>query len=409
MSLSPKQAQTLEDSTARLNIAEGAVRSGKTVGFNYRIIEAIGETGPVPGAHHMMIGKTERTLAANILAPLESYLGKRNFSYSTGQHMARMFGIPIQLFGASDIRSEGKIRGITGAKVLGDEITLWPPGFMSMLDTRLSMEESQFFGTTNPDGPFHELKVNYLDRAEELDLKSFHFAIEDNPFLSEKYLKSLKKNYVGLFKKRFIDGLWVAAEGAIFDFFEEKRPYVIPHADLPEAKSYEAAIDYGTSNPFTCGVYGINPDTTPKIWLEKVYWYNGKEMNRQKTDKEYCEELKDFFGDERPSIIYVDPSAASFKVEMSRQGISGVRDADNDVLNGIMTHSRMLKSGEFAVSDKCKDDMKEYQSYAWDPKAQIKGIDKPLKQMDHGMDRTRYMLHSKYGQDHIDYERFITM
>jgi len=200
-------------------------------------------------------------------------------------------------------------------------------------------------------------------------------------------------------------GLWVQAEGAIFDFYEDAEPFIIPRKKLPTAKYYEAAIDYGTNNAFTCGLFGINNETKPKIWLERVYWWDGREKNQQKTDLEYCEDLKEFFGTDIPRTIWVDPSAASFKVQAKRSGIIGIRDADNDVMNGIMTHSRMLKSGEFAICEECEHDRREYQSYVWDPKAQKRGEDKPLKENDHGMDRTRYMLHSRYGQEMIDYSK----
>lgn len=402
MQLSKKQAETLEESTARINISEGAVRSGKTVGFNLRYIEAVGDCGRVHGAHHLIIGRTERTLVANILDPIQSYLGKRNFSYSIGQHKAFLFGIPIQLYGASDARAEGKIRGLTAGKVLADEITLYPPGFFAMLDTRMSLENSQLFGSTNPDSPFHELKVNYLDKPG-LDLKQFHFTIDDNPFLPETYLESLKKNYTGLFKKRFIDGLWCMADGSIFDYFEDKEPFVIPHKDLPKAEWYTAGIDVGQMNAFVCVLIGHNHATTPKAWIEKEYYYSGRDLQKQKTDLEYCNDLIEFFGPIQPQKIFVDPSAVSFKTQAKRSGIIGIRDADNDVLNGIMTHTRLLKNGFFAISSECKQSIKEYFSYSWDPKSQKLGVDKPLKQNDNCQDAIRYVLHSQFGKETLDY------
>jgi len=398
----------MENANARCNIAHGSVRSGKTVGLNLKFIEEIGETGKVKGAHHIMIGRTERTLAGNVLDPIQDYLGKRNFNYSTGTHMAYMFGVPIQLYGASDIRAEGKIRGLTGCKALGDEMTIWPKGFMNMLMTRLSVEDSRFHGSTNPDSPYHEIKTNYIDKAGVNDLKEFHFALEDNPFLPKKYVQNLKKEFSGLFYKRFIMGEWVLAEGSIFDFFEEKEPYVFKKGKLPKAKWYTAGIDYGTSNAFVCVLVGHNPDATPSCWAEKEYYYSGRDSNKQKTDLEYCEDLKEFFGEIRPRKIIVDPSATSFKVQASRSGLMGITDADNDVLNGIATHSRMLKNGDFSVSDECGNSIREYMSYVWDEKAQDKGEDKPKKQNDHAMDAIRYALHTQFGQDYLDYSKLVT-
>jgi len=407
MELSQKQAESIDQATGRSNIWHGSVRSGKTVGSIMKWIEYVPSAPQHIDGHLMMVGKTERTLATNILTPLQNYLGKRNFNFTLGAHKAYMFGIPIELYGASDARAEEKVRGSTGTGVYGDEITLWPKGFYKMLMTRLSVEGAQGFFTTNPDSPYHEIKTEFMDN-KGIDLKSFHFKLTDNPFLPKKYVEDLQKEYTGLFYKRFILGEWVLAEGAIFDFFEDKAPMVIPAEDLPEAKWHTASIDYGTQNPFCCGLYGHNPDTTPKVWQIKEYWYDGRKANKQKTDLEYCEDLKEFFGPIKPRKIFVDPSAASFKVQMKRSSFMGINDADNDVVNGIMTHSRMLKSGEFAVSSDCKNSIREYQSYVWDEKAQDKGEDKPKKDNDHSMDQIRYLLHSLFGEDHLDYSKLVT-
>ena len=38
--------------------------------------------------------------------------------------------------------------------------------------------------------------------------------------------------------------------------------------------------------------------------------------------------------------------------------------------------------------------IKEFATYAWDPKASEKGLDKPIKENDHCMDAVRYFVYT---------------
>jgi PBSX family phage terminase large subunit len=359
-----------------------------------------------PKGHLPMIGKTERTLEVNILEEMGDLLGDA-FTYSMGSHKGYIFDREVLFYGANDKKAVGKIQGMTAAGAYGDEITLWPIEFFKMLLSRMSIDDAQLFGTMNPDAPMHPMKKEFLDRQDELDLAAFHFVLDDNPGLSKAYKDALKKEYVGLWFKRFILGLWVLAEGAVYDFFTDSWPYVIK--TTPEAKFHVAGIDYGTQNPFCCLLFGVNPNTRPKIWAEKEYWYCGREQQSQKTDQEYAKDIKLFFGGIKPRRIYIDPSATSFKVQCKREKIYGLRDANNEVLPGIRTQARMLKSGEYAIHERCKHTREEYGAYVWDEKAQIRGEDKPKKEHDHSKDSERYPLHTMYGEGHIDYSTFSKM
>lgn len=403
-----EQALSIERANAALNIWDGPVRSGKTVASIIAWTLFVAQAQEIAGAHLFMVGKTERTLENNILKLMKDYYG-RDFGYSMGKHKARLFDREILLFGANDEGAEAKIRGLTGIGCYGDEISLWPESFFKMMRSRLSIEDAKFYGTTNPDGPMHYLHREYLKREGEIDLKRFNWSIEKNNNLPQKYIEDLKKEYVGLFYRRFILGHWCMAEGAIYDFFQDGAPYVLKPKDLPTAVEHFAAVDYGTQNPFCCGLFGYNPTTRPKIWLEKEYWYDGRNSLSQKTDGEYSADLKDFFGKIAPRKIIVDPSASSFILQLRKDGFFGVTEADNSVMDGIRVQSKMLKNGEYAISEECVNTRKEYDAYVWDPKAALRGEDKPLKQDDHSKDMERYMLNTQFGQDHLDYEKLTTM
>src|SRR5690606_28784979 len=119
------------------------------------------------------------------------------------------------------------------------------------------VEGAKFFGTTNPDSPFHWLKRDYLDRAGELDLRHWQFTLHDNPNLPRGYVEALEREYTGLWRKRFVLGLWVAAEGAIYDMFDPEIHVVDLLARMVE---HWVGIDYGTTNPTVFLLVGQGTD-----------------------------------------------------------------------------------------------------------------------------------------------------
>lgn len=389
---------------ARLNIWHGPVRSGKTVGSINPWIKFIG-TAP-PGIL-IMTGKTNATLYRNVIKVMEEFLGDEMwYGMSEDSRLVRLWGREIFCFGANDERAEQKIRGLTVAGAYGDEVTLWPESYFSMMLSRMSVPGAKAFLTTNADHPMHWLKEHYLDRIDDLDMLDFTWPIDANTTLDPDFLRNIKKEYVGLWYRRFIMGEWCIAEGAVYDFFDEK---IHTGRRFPNPVYYLASIDYGTNNPFTFGLYGVNREAIPKVWLIDEYYWNSKKKGRQKTDSEYSQDIKEFLDKKKikPRKIYIDPSAASFELQLNRDGFYGVIHADNDVLPGIRTMSQMLKNGEYMWNRRCTNTTTEAYSYSWDEKASAKaGEDKVIKLHDHCMDRDRYMLHSEFGQDQLDYSRF---
>lgn len=383
-----KQAWVIVNSDARLNIYDGAVRSGKTYASIWRWIRFVVEGPPGP---LLMVGKTERTLKRNILDPIAMMVGNANFRHVIGAGECYLYGRPIMLAGANDERSEGKIRGMTLVGAYGDELTLWPESFYGMLLSRLSLPGAQLFGTTNPDSPYHWLNVNFLEREAGLSLRRFQFRLEDNPSLPVEYVEQLKREYTGLWYKRFILGLWVQAEGAIYDMFDPDIHVV--DDDPAEIGIVYNGIDYGTANATV--VIVLAWDVVNRRWIAlHEYVHDSRKAGRQKTDAQYSADYRLFMQDVGlfPQSVEVDPSAASFSLQLRRDGVQHVRDADNAVLDGIRDVARAFSTGQLVVHRRCERLIASLLSYTWDPKAQKRGEDAPLKQNDHEADACRYAV-----------------
>lgn len=386
---SPKQLSLVTDSDAFVNIADGPIRSGKTIGNLVRWIEFC-RTAP-PG-DLMLVGKTERTLKRNVIGPLTDIAGSRRVKHVAGAGELYLSGRRIYLVGANDERAEEKIRGATLVGAYVNEVTLIPESAFNQLLGRASMPGAQIFGDTNPDSPYHWLYREWLTSDRLLDagdLKRWQFTIDDNWSLTEAYKDRLKRLYTGLWYQRMILGRWVMAEGRIYDVFDEAIHVV---DDDPKTTGLvHIGVDYGTSNPTVFLL--VAWDVERRRWtVLHEYRYDGRAALRQRTDMEYSADLRAFMADTglHPRTIEIDPSAASFIAQLRRDGVTNIHQADNAVLDGIRTVSRAIASGQLVIHRRCTGLIEELATYSWDSKAQKRGEDKPLKEHDHGPDALRY-------------------
>ena len=69
-----------------------------------------------------------------------------------------------------------------------------------------------------------------------------------------------------------------------------------------------------------------------------------------------------------------------------------VKNADNDVLEGIRQTAAMMQMGALKVDVSCTKIRQELETYIWDQKAKERGEERPLKQKDHAMDAMRYIV-----------------
>lgn len=367
-----------EGKLRRINILEGSVRSGKT--WVTLVLWAFWVATMPEDAAYLMVAKTLTSLRRNCLDLLESLVGSKNFIYSLPKKEARLFGRLVYLEGVNDARAESKIRGMTLQGALCDELTLFTEDFFAMLLSRLSLPGAKLFGSTNPDNPNHWLMKQYIGRRDELDMLVMKFLIDDNPALDPEYIRQLKKEYTGVFYRRYILGEWCVAEGLVYDFDRQKHTV----KEIPAAGRWYISVDYGTLNPFSAGLWCVVGGKAVRV---REYYWSGREKAAMKTDEEYYWELERLAGDLPVERVVVDPSAASFIETIRRHGRFSVRKAANDVLPGLRLTATLLRAGRLLIHESCVDTIREFGLYSWDEKREV---DKPLKVNDHAMDDIRY-------------------
>jgi PBSX family phage terminase large subunit len=378
-------------------ICDGSVRSGKTVVMSLSFV--MWANSSFEDENFALCGKTIGSLRRNVIKPLKKMLKSRG--YKCKEHRAdnyitiskydkrkgRVVNNDFYLFGGKDESSQDLIQGITLAGILFDEVALMPQSFVNQATARCSIDGAKMWFNCNPAGPYHWFKLEYLDKLEDKNALHLHFTMKDNLSLSEKVKERYSRMYSGVFFKRYILGLWVLAEGIIYDMFDEAVHKA--KTILRKYEKYYISIDYGTQNACVFLLWGLYKD---KWYIVKEYYYSGREEGKQKADVDYSRDLKEFTEDISYSGIIVDPSAASFIAQLKKDGFKNIIKAKNNVEDGIRNTGTALANQMFFINDCCINTLREISGYIWNPKALEKGKEEPLKEKDHCMDAMRYFV-----------------
>lgn len=380
----------MQEAKRKYNIWVGAVSSGKTYASNL-VLALLLKHGPPGDA--MIIGVNRETVQRNVLGQLYQFLG---FPEPTSKSTeTRLYGRRVYFVGAPDESSVKRIQGSTLAIAYVDEATNIPEPLWRMLQSRLRVKEgSHLLATCNPEGPAHWLKKEFIDRSHELDLIYWNFVLDDNPYLTQKYKDDLKKEYTGMWYKRYILGEWAVAHGLIYDGYDHLNLYEKPGTN---PQYYVVGIDYGTTNATAAVLCSVNPTEWPQIKVEEEYYYDSEQKGRSIGDDDLATDIFNFVRYKNVRAVYVDPAAASLKVELRKRNLP-VLDAKNDVIPGIKVTSKFISNKNLVIHKSCKTLIEHIQSYAWDHKAADRGEDKPIKKNDHICDSLRYAIYSAFPQ-----------
>ena len=251
---SKKQLEFWRNCTARWNVKTGATRSGKTY-MDYFLIPRRLTAGAGKDGLNVILGNTRETVRRNIILPMVNIYGPARISNIRTDNSCTMFGQQVFILGADNEAHVNRLRGASIKYCYGDEVTTWNQGVFDMLKSRLDKSYSVFDGTCNPDNPHHWFK-EFLD--SDADIFQQAYSIDDNPYLDPAFVENLKREYSGtVLYDRYIRGLWVAAEGAIYrPFVDHPERYIVD--DLPEGeavRSVSIGVDFGggtSAHAFCC-------------------------------------------------------------------------------------------------------------------------------------------------------------
>lgn len=376
-------------------ICDGAIRSGKTSLATVAYVDwAMRE---FDGKDFIFLGNSVGAVRRNVILPYEglAYARRRYkmdynasssvLTVSKGKRRNRFY-----VFGANNVRSYQAIQGMTAAGCFVDEAALLDQMAVDTATGRCSVEGARLFFNTNPSYPSHWFKREWIDRADELNALYLRFTMDDNPSLSDKVKEQYKRRYRGVFYDRYILGLWVVAEGLVYQFDSPDEFTASDKEAAGDGKGeWAISIDYGITNPFAAILWRVTPS---RAYAVREYYFDSRALGRRRTDREHYEAVEQLAEGLPVYDLVVDPSANSFKEEAWRAGRFNVYDADNAVIDGITLTDQMLHDGSIKIGEACVNTIREMGLYRWNNKAQK---DEVIKEDDHAMDAMRYMAQTR--------------
>jgi PBSX family phage terminase large subunit len=369
-------------------INHGAKRTGKTILDNdlflyeLRRVRKIANELKIPLPQYILAGADLGAVQRNVLNELTN---KYDIEFKFDKHNRFiLFGVQVCCFGHSKINDLGRIRGMTAFGAYINEGTMANEEVFNEIKARCSGEGARILIDTNPDQPEHWLKTNFIDKADGEIIQEYHYKLDDNKFLSDRYRNNVKASTPsGMFYDRDVNGLWVSAEGIVYKDFRIDTHY-INSKDLKDVKfvKYFAGVDWGYEHYGSIVVIGKD---------DKGNFYLIKEYAKQHEEIDYwvniAKEVKETYGN---IIFYCDTARTEHIARFRREGLRA-KYADKSVLSGIEVVAKGFKTNTLKVIEENVELFKkEIFMYAWN-----KTTGEPIKLWDDVLDALRYALYTE--------------
>ncbi len=390
-----------------LTLLDGAVRSGKTL----NIVQKIPQIFDWIGNDNLKVfsGYTKSTVRNNVLIELkpfiENYLGgKFKYNSSSGELDIRLWGklYTCLVVGGGKADSDAAIQGSTWDFWYANELPKHHYSFYNMALSRLTPANARAFADSNPESSNHWLykdKIKpYLDGDNEVrDVFDYwHFTMRDNANLSETFIKNQEKLYKGAFRARKIDGLWIIADGLVYDTFSREK-HTIPHLKIidkiaqGQISEYFLGIDWGWNHPTAVILFGYCAAEDCYYQIDELF---GSRIEADRV------------------ISWIEQKQTEYNRFFSFANCDNARPEQNDklrtgtnlviyeekpkVADSIALVRSVINYDKLIVSENCVHTLQEYDTYRYPSEDErLKSTidpDMPIKINDDCMDASRYGL-----------------
>ncbi|WMZ82787.1 PBSX family phage terminase large subunit [Staphylococcus pseudintermedius] len=367
-----------------LCILYGAKRTGKTIFNNYMFLEEVLNVREratklgIRNPQYILAGYTLGTIQKNVLEELTNMYGLE-FKFDKFNRF-KLFGVTIVQTPHGNISGLAAIRGMTAFGAYVNEASLAHPAVFDEIKSRCSGEGARILSDTNPDNPEHWLLKDYIQNDDE-SIISYHFELDDNTFLSERYRKNIKATTPsGMMYDRNILGLWVSGDGLVYQDFD-KKIHTMTQDKLKQIpmKQYFAGVDWGYEHHGVIVVFGMGYDDR---------FYLIEEHAKQHVFIEdwvrIAHDIKARYGD---IPFYCDSARSEHVAKFDEEGINAIF-ADKRIMRGVELVAHYFKNDKLRILyDACPRFASEIYNYAWDTKKDL-----PIKEYDDVMDAMRYAL-----------------
>ena len=380
MGLSKKQRSILAFPFTSFDalICDGSIRSGKTVFMMLGFVDDAMRR--FKSQRFGICGKTVDSTIKNIVMPyMQTVYANEKYVLEwkradkvlevTGNGTTNLF----EVFGGKDESSFQLIQGRTLAGVLLDEVALQPRSFVEQALARCSVEGSKLWFNCNPDNPAHWFHQEWVLKAKEKNALHLHFELRDNPSLSEKIIARYEKMYSGVFYLRYIKGLWVAAEGAIYTPYCDDESRFIRTVGRKDIIRSIIGVDYGGNGSATAFVCIGVLKGYKGVAVLREYYHKGIVTPTQQEDAfvAFARECAEGYGTRE---CYCDSAEqtliAGFRAAVRKAGLHmEINNAKKgEIIDRIRFTLRLMGRGAFFVDAGCKHLREALSSAVYDGK-----------------------------------------
>jgi PBSX family phage terminase large subunit len=335
-----RAVQTMTDPEILL---AGPAGTGKTVAILKRVNDLMWE---YPGARALFVRKVRADLAQSVLVTFErDILGLDNPICAGVQRASRLSyrypnGSEIAVGGmdrpGSILSTEYDI--IYPAEAVQFDPVDWEAFVMRNRNYVLPFQ--QIIADTNPAQPTHWLKQR-CDAGITKLMPTFH---KDNPAYwdaaagdwtprgRDYVIGKLQNRLSGVYKKRYFEGLWTIAEGAVYEDYNEAIHLLDPFP-IPRDWRRFRSIDFGYNNPFVCQWWAVDPDGN-------LYRYREIYMSRR-TVSQHAAQIRQYSTGENIEYTVADHDAED-RATLAAEGIA-TSPAKKAITVGIQAVQERLK------------------------------------------------------------------
>lgn len=395
-------------------IADGSIRSGKTIACIIGFLTWSQEM--FEGESFILAGKTMGALKKNVVRPMLQILEAWGWSYTyirSGTDARIEIGSNVYyLYGANTEAAQDALQGLTAAGAYLDEAALFPRSFIDQAIGRCSVDGWKVWMNCNPEGPHAYIKEEFIDKATEKRVYRLHFVMDDNLTLSVDRKEAYRRAWSpgSVFYKRFILGLWVAADGLIYQQFADNvKQYLVDPKWMEENEIIYATIgvDFGgTKSAHSFTLTGFTRGYKQVIVLDE--YYCKKRINPKQLQGDFIDFVRRAQSKYKVYEAYCDSAEqtliAGLEMACSQAHVGiDIKNAIKGSINDrIAFYNSMIAQNRWKVMKHCKHIIEAFENACYDDKKKNMDIrlDDGLMNVD-SLDSTEYSTESV--QDDILY------
>ena len=365
-------------------VCDGAVRSGKTSLMMVAFIDWAMDN--YSNTRFGICGKTVDSTQKNIIAPYIGMSRTKQRYRAKWRRSDKLLEVTrgnvtnwFEVFGGKDESSFMLIQGRTFAGVLMDEVALMPRSFVEQALARCSVAGARFWFSCNPSSQNHWFYQEWIKYPKVHNVLYLHFRMEDNPSLTAETLELYRNTYRGVFYKRYLLGLWCAAEGLIYlQFAEDEKRYSIRREEVPKLSYIEIGADVGgnaSNHAYVAAGYTASRDVmyVLKAWSYKA---TGVTVTQYRNNLlKFADEIYNDYG--FLDTIWIDNAEAAIVNEVAAHSRYHVRGCiKEEILDRIRCADVLFSQDRIKiVAEECEDLCDGLRSAVWDEKHDDQPLD----------------------------------